>query len=45
MNETAVYCFKNGLQFSYLTSRQLATLTILNLMLMSANINANALVM
>ena len=45
MNETAVYCFTHQLQFSYLTSRQLATLTVFNLMLMPTNIIANALVM
>ena len=45
MNETAVYCFKNGLQFLCLTSRQLATLTVCNLMLMPPNIFANVLVM
>ena len=45
MNETAIYCFTHQLQFSYLTSRQLATLTMCNLMLMPANIFANVLVM
>ena len=45
MNETVVYCFTHQLQFSYLTSRQLATLTVFNLMLMPANIIANILVM
>ena len=45
MNKTAVYCFTHELQFSYLTPKQLSTLTVFNLMLMLANIIANALVM
>ena len=44
MNETAFYCFTHELQFSYLAPRQLASLTVFNLMLIPANIIANALV-
>ena len=45
MNETAVYCFTHGLQFSYLASRQLATLTVFNSILMPANVIVDVLVM
>ena len=44
MNQTLLTCYTGNMNFEYLNSRQLATLTIINLIIMVANVTGNTLV-
>ena len=45
MNKTSLFCYGIGIDFSYLNSRYLAALTVINLTVMVGNVSANAVVM
>ena len=44
MNETLDLCFSNSINATYLTFSQLAILTVINVIVMVANVTVNALV-
>ena len=44
MNQTSLTCYTGTMNIEYLNSRQLATLTIINLIIMVANVTGNTLV-
>ena len=45
MNKTSLFCYGIGIDFSYLNSKYLAALTVINLIVMVGNVSANAVVM
>ena len=44
MNQTSLTCYTGNMNIDYLNSRQLATLTVINLIIMVANVTGNTLV-
>ena len=44
MNQTSLSCYIANMNIDYLNSRQLATLTVINLIIMVANVTGNTLV-
>ena len=45
MNKTSLFCYRIGIDFSYLNAKYLAALTAINLIVMVGNVSANAMVM